>query len=125
MKRRAFLLLGASAPIVALARLIPAPSPSSRSLDALAYFRWSEEAARAYAAQQLEHRAQLAAITGGKEVQLFIAQRQAESIRLLDSIRSDLSIFVSSSGGPSEPPSFARIGECKRALFFRSTLASY
>lgn len=118
MKRRAL------APMAPFARLIPAPRPSPRA-DASAYANWAEsEGRRLYAMQQVEHRAQLLALTGGMPVEAFIAARQAESVRMLNSVRSALSTFVSSSGGPSEPPGFARI-DATAGPFFRSTLASY
>lgn len=84
MKRRGFLLGALLAPLLGAARSLPADQPG----DAVAYYRWAEgEGARLFALQRRAHQAQLEAITGGMEVEIFIADRQAESVRSLEGVR--------------------------------------
>ncbi len=84
MKRRGFLLGTLLTPLVGAARSLRAAQPKA----AVAYYRWAEgEGARLYALQRRAHQASLMAITGGMQVDAFIAMRQAESVRLLEGAR--------------------------------------
>jgi hypothetical protein len=69
--------------------------------EALGYYTWAEsEGARLYAQQQTNHREQLNAITGGMEVELFIAQRQAEAVLILQSIDGRIAAWLAANGAP-------------------------
>jgi tape measure domain-containing protein len=67
--------------------------------EALAYYTWAEEeGARLYAIQEQQHQEQLDAITGGMDVELFVAARQAEAVTELRSIRALLAAFLAGTG---------------------------
>jgi hypothetical protein len=70
--------------------------------EALAYYTWAEEqGALLYAEQERQHREQLNAITGGMEVELFIAQRQSEAVDLLRSIDARIAAWLASPTTPT------------------------
>lgn len=74
--------------------------------EALAYYTWAEsEGQRLYALQQQQHQEQLNAITGGMEVGLFIAQRQAEAVEILRQLDGRIAAWLAANGapGPSAP----------------------
>lgn len=74
--------------------------------EALGYYTWAEsEGARLYALQQEQHREQLNAITGGMEVELFIADRQAEAVRILDRLDGRIAAWLATNGAPGSVPS--------------------
>jgi predicted nucleic acid-binding Zn-ribbon protein len=71
----------------------------SLNQEALGYYTWAEsEGARLYAAQRQQHQEQLDAITGGMEVELFIAQRQAEAVDILKSIEARIAAWLAATG---------------------------
>jgi hypothetical protein len=63
--------------------------------QALPYYEWAEsEGERLYALQRQQHQEQLDAITGGMEVNLFIASKQAEAVDELKEIRRLLAAWA-------------------------------
>lgn len=74
---------------------------SSLDAEALAYYEYAEkEGARLYQLQREQHQEQLNAITGGMEVELFIASRQAAAVDFLRSIDANIALWLSSNAGP-------------------------
>ncbi len=74
---------------------------ASLDQEALGYYTWAEsEGARLYAQQQTNHREQLNAITGGMEVELFIAQRQAEAVGILRQLDARIAAWLAANGAP-------------------------
>jgi hypothetical protein len=91
--RRSFLraIVGAAAATTLPA--IAAASPSTGGHTAPIVDCWARaqrDGRRLYEAQLLEHESQLHAITGGVEVDLFIAQKQREAVAALREIAGAL-----------------------------------
>ena len=77
--------------------------------DAKTHYEWARgEAARLQAARAEALQAQIDIITDGREIDVFIADRQAESTRLLGLIQEDLKAFLDAIGSgatmPGTPP---------------------
>jgi hypothetical protein len=69
--------------------------------EALGYYTWAEsEGARLYAQQQQNHRDQLNAITGGMEIEAFIADRQAAAVLVLERLDARIAAWLAASGAP-------------------------
>lgn len=65
--------------------------------EAVGYYRWAQtEAARIQAEQQESLIAQLNAITGGRPIDQFLAERAADTVELLTAIKEDLRDFLTS-----------------------------
>jgi hypothetical protein len=74
--------------------------------EALPYYEWAEsEGERLYALQQQQHQEQLDAITGGMEVNLFIASKQAEAVDELKEIRRLLGMWAAANPATSSSSS--------------------
>lgn len=72
----------------------------SLNLEAKGYYEYAEkEGARLYATQRREHQEQLDAITGGTEIEIFVAQKQKEAVDLLKSINERVGAFLDAIGG--------------------------
>lgn len=84
-----------------------ASQASSAALDALneealGYYTWAEEqGASLFEAQREQAQAQLMAVTGGMEANLFIAARAKDTVDLLKSIDARLAVSTSTTGTPS------------------------
>lgn len=65
--------------------------------EAVGYYRWAQgEAARLQAEQAASLEAQLDAITGGRPIDQFLAERAADTVALLTDIKDDLREFLTS-----------------------------
>lgn len=72
--------------------------------EAVGYYRWAQtEAARIQAEQQESLIAQLNAITGGRPIDQFLAERAADTVELLTAIKEDLRDFLTSVGSGFVP----------------------
>lgn len=76
--------------------------------EALGYYTWAEtEGQRLFALHQQGYREQLTAITGGQDVQLFIADRSRDAARDLAAIRTAIERWLQTPGTPAggqQPP---------------------
>lgn len=73
--------------------------------EALSYYTWAEEEGRRlYDLQIQQHQEQLTAITGGMDVELFIAMRQSQAVELLREIRDSVRSFMTNVTTPPPPP---------------------
>lgn len=83
---------------------------SSHILDGLneeakGYYTWAQEqGSQLYAMQRQSYMDQLNAITGGVDVDLFIASKQAEAVSVLKEIRSLIAAWASPPGGSTTAP---------------------
>ena len=73
--------------------------------EALGYYTWAEEEGkRLYDLQIQQHQEQLDAITGGMDVELFIAMRQSQAVELLREIRDGVRSFMTTVTNPPPAP---------------------
>lgn len=68
--------------------------------EAVGYYRWAQnEAARIQSEQQQLLRDQIDAITGGRPIDVFLAERARDTVLLLQNIRDDMRDFLSAISG--------------------------
>lgn len=68
--------------------------------EAVGYYRWAQnEAARIQSEQQQLLRDQIDAITGGRPIDVFLAERARDTVLLLQDIRDDMRDFLSAISG--------------------------
>lgn len=73
--------------------------------EALGYYTWAEaEGQRLYTLQEQQHQEQLDAITGGQDVELYIAARQREAVDELKEIRRLIALYLATAGNSVPSP---------------------
>lgn len=77
----------------------------SLNAEARGYYEWAQtEGERLYTEQERRHQEQLEAITGGMDVELFVAARQREAVDELRAIRTMIADFLTAAGLTATAP---------------------